>query len=146
LFIETIRFIHHQAMQHRFIFPFILVVMMLISVKSSGQGFESVDVLNATPGKWSVCKESKLLANFQCEAPFKVYEFDGQGMFTETMGTSTWKGRYEFSETHITIKRTDGPMTSTEIEWLDKNRFYTTTLNVSDSRAFYTYYQRVAVP
>jgi len=119
---------------------------MLISVKSVGQGFESVDVLNVTPGKWNVCKESKLLVNFQCEAPFKVYEFDGQGMFTETMGTSTWKGRYEFTETHITIKRTDGPMTSTEIEWLDKNRFYTTTLNVSDSRAFYTYYQRVAEP
>ena len=130
-------------MKHKYIFPYFLLLMMFLTLESTAQGFESVDVLNATPGKWNVCKENKLLAKFQCEAPFKVYEFDGQGMFTETMGTSTWKGRYEFTETHITIKRTDGPMTSTEIEWLDKNRFYTTTLNVSDSRAFYTYYQRV---
>jgi|GEM_PF-2354048 len=133
-------------MQSRFLFSFFMTMMILSTAESIAQGFESVDILNSTPGKWNVCKQSKLLANFQCEAPFKVYEFDGQGMFTETMGTSTWKGRYEFTETHITIKRTDGPMTSTEIEWLDKNRFYTTTLNVSDSRAFYTYYQRVAEP
>ncbi len=133
-------------MKHKYIFPYFLLLMMFLTLEGTAQGFESVDVLNATPAKWNVCKENKLLAKYQCEAPFKVYEFDGQGMFTETMGTSTWKGRYEFTETHITIKRTDGPMTSTEIEWLDKNRFYTTTLNVSDSRAFYTYYQRVAEP
>ena len=133
-------------MKNKYIFPYFLLLMMFLTLESTAQGFESVDVLNATPGKWNVCKENKLLAKFQCEAPFKVYEFDGQGMFTETMGTSTWKGRYEFTETHITIKRTDGPMKSTEIEWLDKNRFYTTALNVSDSRAFYTYYQRVLEP
>lgn len=127
------------------LFNLILVILPRLSV---GQESATVDTLNLTFGKWTVCTEMKLSSDYKCTNGWTNYSFEENGNFVENQGAIKWYGKYKLNGTNLTLKRNDeknvmyGENTYTII-WLDKNKFYSIGQEGPNGPKVYTCFERI---
>lgn len=129
-----------KAMKNLLLFIF----LSIITLTAHAQDSITVDTINFTNGKWTVCTDNKFSPDYKCTNGWTNYNFNKDGTYIETQKDYKGNGTYKFNGNALFIKPNYAGLSGNtfSIIWLDKNRFYNISKD-SHEGIVYTYFERI---